>query len=291
MRRLSSHLLLSSFVPAALLAAACGSGGAGAADSGKAPVAVSLGAVVLAPVAGAATAPDERAFVANAATMVARLPRFPAPALPGDAPRIDVTATWDDAEQEAGLRIEAKLKGVDARVPIRAAIVATGRVADAAAAADVVHRGVDDLGKALASMFALYGAREATWIRALDAAEPDEQLLALALLGDAKSRAAVPAIGAVLGDPREQVAEAAADALVAIGDRSAVPLLIASIRRGDVRSEVRAIEAISRLGGKEARAYLEMTAIGHEIPEVRALSLGALERLGAAEREPPPGTP
>jgi HEAT repeat protein len=104
-------------------------------------------------------------------------------------------------------------------------------------------------------------------------------VLALSLLGAAKTRVAIPAIGLVLKDPRERVAESAADALVAIGDESAVPILIGAIRRNDVRSEVRAIEAISRIGGKEARAYLEMTAFGHENSEVRALSQNALARM------------
>jgi len=269
-----------------LAATACGRGDRGA-EGAAASVAVSPGAITFAPVAGGGAAPDERRCAADVAAMVKRLPRFPAMAKAGATPRLDVTGMWDLEGEDAALRVEAKLKGVDTRVPIRAAIVATGRAEDPAAAADVVRRSVDDLGKALASMFALYGAGEATWIRALDAAEPDEQMLALALLGDAKCKAAIPAIGPALGDPRAQVAEAAADALVAIGDQSAVPVLIASIRRGDMRSEVRAIEAISRLGGKEARAYLEMTAIGHEIPEVRALSVGALERLRETEKKNP----
>jgi hypothetical protein len=279
------HVALSSAI--AILAAACG-GADGADGENGAAVRVEAGAIALAPAAGGgATVPDARSFRADAAAMIARLPRFPSRAREDAAPRLDVTGMWSATGEEAAVRVEAKLKGVDARVPIRAAIVASGRAEERNAASELARRGVDDLGKALASMFVLYGGDEAAWIRALDGAEPDEQLLALALLADGKCRAAVPAIGAVLDDPRAQVAEAAADALVAIGDRSAVPVLIAGIRRGDVRSEVRAIEAISRLGGNEARAYLEMTAIGHEIPEVRALSFGALERLEEVERKHP----
>jgi HEAT repeat protein len=283
MRRLPSPFVF--FAVAAVTAAipACGRGGDGEAEA----VAVVAGAVVLAPAAGAGAAPDERRFAEAVRAMTGRLPRFPARALPGDRPRLDVIGTWDRIEQETALRLEAKLKGVAIEAPVRATIVATGRAPDAAAATDLVRRGVDDLGKALASLFVLYGAGEAAWVRALDAAEADEQVLALARLGEAKAKGAIPAIGAALGDPRAQVAEAAADALVAIGDESAVPVLIASIRRGDVRSEVRVIEAISKIGGKEARAYLEMTAIGHEIPEVRALSQGALERLAAAAKKAP----
>ena len=76
-----------------------------------------------------------------------------------------------------------------------------------------------------------------------------------------------------------EVAEAAAVALGDMGDESAVPVLIQSMDPRSLRSEVRAIEAMARIGGKEARAYLEMTAEGHENSEVRELSEGALQRM------------
>jgi HEAT repeat protein len=98
-------------------------------------------------------------------------------------------------------------------------------------------------------------------------------------LGQRKVRAAVPAIGDLLDDPREQVVEAAAEALAEIGDEKAVPFLVKGMRRWDLRSEVRAIEAMGHIGGEEAEAYLEMTAIGHEVPEVRILSKSLLQKL------------
>jgi hypothetical protein len=51
------------------------------------------------------------------------------------------------------------------------------------------------------------------------------------------------------------------------------------MRRRDLRSEVRAIEAMGHLGGAEAEAYLEMTAVGHEVPEVRILSKRLLQKI------------
>ncbi len=275
MRLTRSPVLLA--VVAATTFACSGSGAHGAAETALVPV--SAGAIVFAPVAGGLAPADAAACKRAAAAMVARLPRLAVSASAQGAPKLDVTGMWENQGGEVALSLEAKVRGTTLRVPIGVQIVATGSAGDRGAEVALVARGLGDLGQALTSMFDLYGADEAAWLRALDAAEPDEQVLALSLLGEARSRAAVPAIGAALKDPRERVAEAAADALAAIGDERAVPLLIGSIQRDDVRSEVRAIEAISRIGGKEARAYLEMTAMGDELPEVRALSQSALDRM------------
>ena len=91
--------------------------------------------------------------------------------------------------------------------------------------------------------------------------------------------ASIEHIGKLLSDPRPEVAEVAAQSLAEIGDERAVPVLIKSIERGDLRSQVRAIEAMAVIGGEEAEAYLEMTAKGHEIEEVRTLSFAALKKI------------
>jgi hypothetical protein len=44
------------------------------------------------------------------------------------------------------------------------------------------------------------------------------------------------------------------------------------------RSEVRAVEALGRIGGEEAEAYLEMVAGGHQVEEVRRIARDALQR-------------
>ena len=129
-------------------------------------------------------------------------------------------------------------------------------------------------------IFIIFNARNAGLFRLLlQIAFPDEQLFALRLLGLRKAREAVPAIGRLLEDPRIQVVEAAAEVLAEIGDERAVPFLVQGMRRRDLRSEVRAIEAMGSIGGKEAEAYLEMTAVGHEVPEVRALSKNLLKQM------------
>jgi hypothetical protein len=152
-------------------------------------------------------------------------------------------------------------------------------VEDGESARAFVEKGVNDLRDAFKGLLMLVNADQDRLIRALDSPEPDEQVLACRLLGQRKARAAVRAVGNLLDDPREQVVEAAAEALAEIGDETAVPFLVKGMRRRDLRSEVRAIEAMGRIGGKEAEAYLEMTAIGHEVKEVRILSKSLLQKL------------
>jgi hypothetical protein len=183
--------------------------------------------------------------------------------------------------EEHSLVLEARIELNELSEPIEAAVAATGRVRGAREASVLVRKGLEDLAWAAKNLINLTNADAGRLIKALSSAEPDEQILALKLLGTRQAQEAVQAIGRLLGDPRFQVAETAAEALAEIGDERAVPLLIASIQHNDLRSEVRAIEAMGVIGGKEAEAYLEMTANGHEIPEVRSLSKSLLKQLRA----------
>jgi hypothetical protein len=289
LRRHPSAVLVELLVAISCACPGCGNGGGGE-KGAPASVAVVAGSTVIAPTGDSAFSADRSACERAAVEMVARLPKLAMSPPPERPPRVDVTGMWEANGEEIALSLEAKVRSSGLVVPLGASVAATGRAKDGAQALAIVSRGLTDLGNALGSLFALYGADEAAWIRAIDAAEPDEQVLALSLLGRAKSRTAIPAMGKALRDPRERVAEAAADALMAVGDESAVPLLIGAIQRNDVRSEVRAIEAISKIGGQDARAYLEMTALGHENPEVRALSQDALSRMPAKGAKTNPKT-
>jgi hypothetical protein len=185
----------------------------------------------------------------------------------------------DIVDGKGTLILEAHVNVTGVPGPIKTGIAALSIVENAATARTFVEKGVGDLRTALTGLLALVNADQDQLIRALDSAEPDEQVLACTLLGQKKVHPAVPAIGKLLDDPREQVTEAAAEALAQIGDENAVPFLIKGMRRRNLRSEVRAIEAMGRIGGQEAEAYLEMTAIGHEVPEVRILSKNLLQKL------------
>jgi hypothetical protein len=183
------------------------------------------------------------------------------------------------ADGDARLTLEARLRARGLLEPVTTGVAAVGSGGDGAALRRLLERALADLNRGLRAAVGLLGAGEERLILALDSAEPDEQLLAARLLSEHRSRAAVPALGRLLEDPRPDVAEAAAGALAVIGDPAAVPLVIRAIRRGDLRSEVRAIEVMAAIGGAEAEAYLEMAAVGHEVEEVRRLSGTALGRL------------
>ena len=195
------------------------------------------------------------------------------------SPSLNVNGVFDEIEGDGAIIIEAALKGTQAGVPLEAAVVVQGRISNEKSAVELMNKGVEELETTFRSLFRVYGGTATIWRRSLDSAEPDEQILAVRLLARDHVAAAVESIGKLLDDPREQVAEAAAAALGDMGAESAVPILIRSMNPRVLRSEVRAIESMARIGGKEASAYLEMTAEGHENPEVRELSKGALARM------------
>ncbi len=185
---------------------------------------------------------------------------------------IALTGEMETVEGNGALVLSIRFQLAELSAPFKTGIAATGKTEKKGEARAIVEKGLLDLAHALKSLLELPGANPVRLKNALTSPEPDEQILALKLLGRRRVQEAIPAIAKLLTDPREQVAEAAADALARIGDERAVPFLIGAIQRSSLRSEVRAIEAMGRIGGKEAEAYLEMTAVGHEIEEVRTLS-------------------
>lgn len=194
--------------------------------------------------------------------------------------KLIVEGAWIAGEaDQAQLAVSARLRLSSLPFRLEANVVAGGAAPNVEAANQLTASAVVELRAAVARHLSLLEAGPDRLIRGLDAAEADEQVLSARLLGERRERRAVAAVIRLLGDPREPVADAAADALMKIGDPAAVPLVIASIKRGDLRSEVRAIEIIAHLGGSEARSYLEMTAAGHPHPEVQQLSRQFLERL------------
>ncbi len=149
----------------------------------------------------------------------------------------------------------------------------------------VVQRGLKDAAYAAAEMVALIGAPPARLIEALSSSEPDIQLFAAKMVGLRKIKGAAEPLCQMLKDPREEAAEAAADALKKTATQKDVPRVIQSIVKRNLRSEVRAMEIIAALGGNEAEAYLEMTSLGHEIPEVQSISQSLLRIMRSGRGE------
>ena len=243
---------------------------------------------------GVPAAPSEERFRALVTAALGEPPSLPGEVAPGE---LDVVAVLEPAPAaevadgrapDGGARASAFAIVLEARIgvcgfaePITAGVMAVGPAGDAAKAERLIANGLADLARAVRAHVELLGADRERVVRALHSAEADEQLLAIRLLRRARDARAVDAIASLLGDPRPHVAEAAAEAVGELGDASAVPLLVGSIRRGDLRSEVRALEAIARIGGPEAEAYVEMVAGGHEIGERRRMAADLLERMRA----------
>jgi len=216
---------------------------------------------------------DFRALAEEARQSFAPMRRLPC--------RVIIVGELNVINDRGTLYLDAQAQTDRTDASIKTGIAAEGLATDAAMAKLLVRKSLKDLFAAVGELVALAQSTPAKWIKALQDPEPDMQLLALRLLGKHSIRRGVVPIANLLGDPREQVSEAAAAALGDIGDPAAVPLLIKSIERGNLRSEVRAIEAMGRIGGPEANAYLEMTALGHEVPEVRRLSAMLLKRANS----------
>ena len=187
----------------------------------------------------------------------------------------------DDGEHRI-LTLSVQLDSSAPDLSFRTALKAV--TASAESTDTLIQRGLGDLEAAVSDLLHLVHAPPDRLIGALFAAEPDIQIAAASVIGARRIHEAVTSLCTLLGDPREEAAEAAADALKQTADPSDVSRIIASIERKNLRSQVRAVEVIGRIGGKEAEAYLEMIALGHPIEEVRALSTSLLKTL----RERPP---
>lgn len=109
---------------------------------------------------------------------------------------------------------------------------------------------------------------------------------AIRVLGDRRSREAVPALIGRLGDPDPLLAERAAGALAQIRDPRAVgPLIDYSRRDSDGARTARFARIIGDVGGSEARGYLQTLESGHLDPRVRTAAREALQDLDERERE------
>jgi hypothetical protein len=195
------------------------------------------------------------------------------------ASNFTIEGKLDVGDEKYSMIIRGRVKVDELTEPLETGVAAKGQVKGVSTARAFVRKGLVDFADAFEGLLSLLRADNTRLIRSLSAAEPDEQIVALKLLGARKVRKAVPEIGRLLKDSRELVVEVAAEVLSQIGDEKAVGFLIDAIDRRDLRSEVRAIEAMGRIGGEEAQAYLEMTAMGHEVMEVRILSKDLLKRI------------
>jgi HEAT repeat protein len=106
---------------------------------------------------------------------------------------------------------------------------------------------------------------------------------AIRVAGQRGLRDEAPVLLELLAADDESVRDAALGALIALRDRRAVAALTKSRSLRDRHEMRKILEAISILGGQEARDYLSFVAESHDDEEIRRLAAEARERLGRRE--------
>lgn len=208
--------------------------------------------------------------------------------------RLDVTAASQPLptgviKHTQRAAVDARLEPIDA--PLGAlrfddAAVAERTVEDTPGAGgktltELAARLSEDLMKQLGARVRLAIGDDAALVSAIGGADEGLRDEAIRLAGERRVRDAVPALLVHLKSDDDTLRDRALGALAAIGDPRAVRPLTESVRFRDVRELPKVIDAMSRIGGDEAKAWLELVATAHESQEMRDLAqkaLGHLER-------------
>ena len=107
------------------------------------------------------------------------------------------------------------------------------------------------------------------------------------MLGERRSKAAVPLLIERLQREEPRLAYRIVGALAQIGDERAVPALIDLSRGTDVGGTTRLVRFIGDIGGSEAEAYLLTLDSGHPDARVRRAAREALDDLAARAKDAP----
>jgi len=203
--------------------------------------------------------------------------------VPADAgsagPRLEVSVeialTPVDGGRDGATRRELASAGVpltSARTPRDACLAALVQAAQRAA--EGLALGVRAEEKPASDLVADLAARDAR-VR--------EQ--AVRVLGERRSRAAVPALIGRMKEEEPRLAQRIVAALAQIGDERAVPALIEASRGGDAPLTVRLVRYIGDIGGAEAEGYLLTLESGHGDRRVRKAAREALDDMNARAKE------
>ncbi len=158
----------------------------------------------------------------------------------------------------------------------------------ASATADVRHDAAaafQDGWSVSVSMRLLDRGPDGDLIGALKSTDDRLQLFAVQRLGERKTRAAVPALIALLDEKtKPELALRAIGALIAIGDPAAAEPMIELARNKDPQFVLQVVFALGSLGGPTAEGYLVTLASGHPVEAVRRGAEDALAELGRKRR-------
>lgn len=120
---------------------------------------------------------------------------------------------------------------------------------------------------------------EAELIADLSSETPELRDLAIRVLTERKSGAAVEHLGARLSDSDRNIQLRTIGALVEIGDATAVPALVDATAQRDPAFVIQVIYALAELGGEDAEAFLFTASTGHPEPAVRRAAVESLDKV------------
>jgi HEAT repeat protein len=193
---------------------------------------------------------------------------------------------WDDAVSvEVELQLSGSVREITEVGVGRVPAPGSGRT-PAAAWRAAFSAAVADASSGVRRALAAEGKPTQELIRELEAEDAAIRVQAIRVLGDRRSREAVPALIARLREPDVRVAERAAGALAQIGDpRAVAPIIDFTHRLEDGPYAPRYARIIGDIGGSEARGYLMTIESGHGDPRIRQAAREALADLEVRERE------
>ena len=110
---------------------------------------------------------------------------------------------------------------------------------------------------------------------------------ALRTVGERKIAAEAPTLLSLLNASDEPIRDAALGALILLRDQRAVTQLTRDRSFHDRREMMKILDAISLIGGDEARDYLAFVAQSHDDQEIRDVAKAASERMLRAAAKPP----
>lgn len=144
-----------------------------------------------------------------------------------------------------------------------------------------VERTVTDVTRGLGAKVRLAHGDPRAILAALGS--PDDSLReeAMRLSAERKLTQAVPTLIALLKSDDHDVRDRAIGTLAAIGDPRAVRPLTEVARFRDLADLPKILDALSAIGGEDAKSYLEFVASGHDSPEIRELAKQAIGHLEA----------
>jgi HEAT repeat protein len=150
-----------------------------------------------------------------------------------------------------------------------------------AALQQLAERLVDDLVGELGGRLQLMRGSEAALLAALQTPPGALRDEAVSLAGERQLRSAVPQLLVLLDTAEGPLRDRLVGALASIGDPRAVRPLTEHVRFSDVVELTKTIDALARIGGRDAESYLQMVAAAHDRAEVRQVAERALVHLRA----------